>query len=246
MKTALITGGTRGIGLGISTKFAELGYHLVLLGRQPRPMVSCILNKLEQYGNNVIYIQGDLSQEDSRKDVLSAAQHLDVLINNAGVAPKKRTDLLHVQEDSYDFVMDTNAKGTFFLTQAAANKMIQQGGGTIINICSMSAYTSSVNRAEYCISKAAVSMMTALFADRLAEYGIPVYEIRPGIIKTHMTDEVADKYDKLIFEEHLLPIRRWGFPEDVAKAAALLAGGELPYSTGEVLNVDGGFHLRRL
>jgi 3-oxoacyl-[acyl-carrier protein] reductase len=174
-----------------------------------------------------------------------------VLVNNAGVAPRQRMDILDVTVESYERVMDTNLKGPFFLTQQIANKMIAllQAGiidaPKIINISSMSAYTSSPNRGEYCMSKAGMSMMTLLFADRLAEYGINVYEVRPGIIATDMTSVVKEKYDKLI-GEGLTPIKRWGQPEDVAKAVGAIAEGRLDFSPGQVINVDGGFHLRRL
>jgi NAD(P)-dependent dehydrogenase (short-subunit alcohol dehydrogenase family) len=177
---------------------------------------------------------------------------IDLLVNNAGVGPRQRVDMLQVSEASYDEVMEINLKGPFFLTQRVVNEMIrsiQQGeleNPKIVNISSISAYTSSPLRAEYCISKAGMSMMTALWADRLAEYGINVYEIRPGIIETDLTSKVKDKYDHLIFQEGITPIRRWGRPEDVGKAVLAIAEGLLPFSTGEVINVDGGFHLSRL
>ncbi len=176
---------------------------------------------------------------------------LDLLVNNAGMAPRQRRDLLETTEESYDEVMAVNLKGPFFLTQRVANLMIellQQGvieQPKIINIGSMSAYTASVNRGEYCLSKAGLGMMTALFADRLAEYGILVYEVRPGVIATDMTSVVKERYDRLI-GEGLTPVRRWGQPGDVAQAVLAIAQGYLPFSTGEVINVDGGFHLRRL
>jgi NAD(P)-dependent dehydrogenase (short-subunit alcohol dehydrogenase family) len=176
---------------------------------------------------------------------------LDLLVNNAGMAPRQRQDLLEASEASYDEVMTVNLKGPFFLTQRVARvmiEMLQAGQITcpkIINMGSLSTYTSSVNRAEYCLSKAGLGMMTMLFADRLAEYGINVYEVRPGVVETDMTSAVKDKYERLI-GEGLMPIRRWGQPDDVAQAVIALAEGYLPYSTGEVINVDGGFHLRRL
>jgi NAD(P)-dependent dehydrogenase (short-subunit alcohol dehydrogenase family) len=176
---------------------------------------------------------------------------LDLLVNNAGVAPRERRDLLEVTEQSYDDVMGVNLRGVFFLTQRVAKLMIQQlqdgkiETARIVNIGSISAYTSSINRGEYCIAKSGIGMLTALYADRLAEYGINVYEVRPGIIETDMTHGVQEKYDKLI-AEGLTPIRRWGTPEDVAKAVYALAEGYLGFSTGEIINVDGGFHIRRL
>jgi NAD(P)-dependent dehydrogenase (short-subunit alcohol dehydrogenase family) len=176
---------------------------------------------------------------------------IDLLVNNAGVAPKERLDLLNMTEESLDYVLDINLKGTLFLTQLVANQMIYtiKSGKTdnprIINISSISAYTASINRGEYCIAKAGVGMLTKLFADRLAEYGILVYEIRPGIIATDMTSTVKDKYDDLI-DNGLTPIKRWGMPEDVANAVSALCSNNFLFSTGEVINVDGGFHIRRL
>lgn len=203
----------------------------------------------------MIYVQGSLGEAQDRDrlvdKVLDEFGRIDVLVNNAGVAPKVRMDILETTIESFDFVVNTNLKGTFFLTQRVANEMIKKKqkddnyNPIIINISSMSAYTSSTSRGEYCISKAGISMVTKLFADRLAEYGINVYEIRPGIIATDMTSTVKDRYDALI-EEGLLPIKRWGYPEDIAKAVWALCSGLLPYSTGEVINVDGGFHIRRL
>jgi NAD(P)-dependent dehydrogenase (short-subunit alcohol dehydrogenase family) len=177
---------------------------------------------------------------------------IDLLVNNAGIGPRERMDMLIVNEKSYDEVMAVNLKGAFFLTQRVANEMISliEAGKIqnpkIVNIGSISAYTSSPNRAEYCISKAGMAMTTALWADRLAEYGINVYEIRPGIIETDLTSVVKDKYDQLILEDGITPIRRWGQPADIGKAVVAIAEGYLPYSTGEVINVDGGFHLSRL
>jgi NAD(P)-dependent dehydrogenase (short-subunit alcohol dehydrogenase family) len=204
--------------------------------------------------DNFCYVSGDLSSSDDRAKVVSSAiekfGQIDALVNVAGVAPLERRDLLEMTEESYDRVMDINTKGTLFLTQAVAREMIKnvaENGvrGHICNISSLSAYTSSVSRGEYCISKAGVSMITKLFADRLAEYGIPVNEVRPGIIATDMTAKVKGKYDALI-EGGLLPIARWGEPEDIAKAVFALCTGALPYVTGQSLDVDGGFHLRRL
>jgi len=195
------------------------------------------------------YIQGDLSKDSDRKSYVNLAIEkygkIDILVNVAGVAPKVRADILEMTEESYDFVMSINTKGTLFLTQLVANEMVKKGSGSIVNISSMSGYTSSVSRGEYCISKAGVTMITTLFADRLAEYGITVNEIRPGIIATGMTDKVKEKYDALI-EGGLLPIKRWGQPEDIANAVWALCSGALPYVTGQSIDVDGGFHIRRL
>ncbi|MBT4682344.1 MAG: 3-ketoacyl-ACP reductase, partial [Chloroflexi bacterium] len=183
---------------------------------------------------------------------LSEFGQIDLLVNNAGVGPRARVDMLEVGTESYDEVMGINLRGPFFLTQLVANHMIKLikdeviTNPKIINVSSISAYTSSPARAEYCISKAGIGMMTALWADRLAEYGINVYEIRPGIIKTDLTSGVKDKYDRLILEQGITPIRRWGLPEDIGKAVMAIASDLLPYSTGEVINVDGGFHLSRL
>ena len=199
-----------------------------------------------------LYVAGDISNTEDRQKFVNAALEtygrVDVLVNVAGVAPKVRADLLTMTEESYDYVMNINTRGTLFLTQLAANAMLKNEGdkkGAIVNISSMSAYTSSVNRGEYCISKAGVSMITKLFADRLAEYGIPVNEVRPGIIATDMTSTVQGKYDALI-EGGLLPIKRWGRPEDIAQAVWALCSGDLPYVTGQSIDVDGGFHIRRL
>ena len=255
-KVALITGGARGIGLGIARQLASEGYAVALTGRTAEEQVKEQIAEVKALGVPVIYIGGDVSTDENRKAVMqridSEFGRLDVLVNNAGVAPKVRMDILSTTEESFDFVMDINLKAAFFLTQLAANYMVEQvqrGTNTspvIINISSISAYTASTMRGEYCISKAGMGMVTMLFADRLAEYGINVYEIRPGIIATDMTAGVKEKYDRLILEEGLLPIKRWGLPEDIANAVSILCSGKLAYATGEVLNIDGGFHLRRL
>ena len=255
-KAALITGGANGIGLGIAVQLAGEGYAIALLGRSAEEQVRENIDKVKSFGTPVIYISGNIAAADSRKAVLqkidSEFGRLDVLVNNAGVAPKVRQDILAATEESFDYVLNINLKGTFFLTQSAANYMREEVSKNIgivpmiINISSISAYTSSTARGEYCISKAGIGMMTALFADRLAEYGINVYEIRPGIIATDMTAGVKEKYDRLILEEGILPIKRWGTPEDVANVVSVLCSGKLAYSTGEVINVDGGFHVRRL
>lgn len=233
MKTALVTGGTRGIGRGIAEKLRDDGWNVIVSCRTPReiPGIKCIV--------------ADSAIAEDRARLLEACGEIDLLVNNAGVAPKVRADLLDMSEESMTELMQINLYGPFFLTQQAAKGMIERGRGMIINISSMSAYTVSVNRGEYCISKAGISMMTQLYAARLAEYGIPVYEIRPGIIRTDMTNGVTEKYDKLI-EGGILPISRWGTPEDIADAVSVLAEGRLRYSTGEVINVDGGFHIQRL
>ena len=241
MKTAMITGVAGGIGGACVQLFLKNGFAVV--GMDVAEMTT-------GSRKNFTYYRGDLSSREDREAFLALTLEKygspDVLLNVAGVAPKIRRDILEMTEESYDFVTGINTKGTFFLTQAVAGEMIKAGrGGAIVNVSSMSAYTSSTSRGEYCISKAGVSMITTLFADRLAEYGIAVNEVRPGIIMTGMTGTVKDKYDKLI-GEGLLPVARWGQPEDVAAAMLALADGSLPYVTGQSVDVDGGFHIRRL
>ena len=251
-KTALITGAGRGIGRGIAMELAKYGYNIAFAGRTfPEDTIA----ELENLGAKTLFVCCDISICDDRAKLVNECINnfgrIDVLVNNAGVAPKIRADILETTEESMDFVLDINLKGTFFLTQLVAKKMIEQvenrdiTSPKIINIASISSYTSSVSRPEYCISKAGISMVTKLFADRLSEYGIMVYEIRPGIIMTGMTEKVKEKYDKLL-EEGMLPTKRWGLPDDVAKAVAALCGDSFLYSTGQVINVDGGFHIRRL
>ncbi len=233
-KIALVTGVSGGIGLAVAKRFLQEGYAVYGMSRRPAPLTH----------ENFTHISGDVSNPADREKLVCAPERIDVLVNVAGVAPKVRADILEMSEESYDYVMDINLKGTFFLTQLAANKM-KSGGGYICNISSLSAYTSSVNRGEYCISKAGLSMVTKLFADRLAQYNIMVNEVRPGIIATDMTAGVQEKYDTLI-EGGLLPIARWGRPEDIASAVWILCSGALPYVTGQSIDVDGGFHIRRL
>jgi len=255
-RTVLITGGANGIGLGIALQLVSEGYAVALMGRSAEDNVKENIDKVKSFGTPVMYLSGNVTSDESRREILqkidSEFGRLDILVNNAGVAPKVRKDILETTEESFDFVLDINLKGTFFLTQLAANYMVEEVkknigiAPKIINISSISAYTASTARGEYCISKAGIGMITALFADRLAEYGINVYEVRPGIIATDMTAGVKDKYDRFILEEGILPIKRWGTPEDVANAVSVLCAGKLAYSTGEVLNIDGGFHVRRL
>ena len=213
------------------------------MGRKEKPDLSAF------NGYDLTYVKGDISNPDDRARLIAAAQEkgdITALVNVAGVAPKIRRDILEMTEESYDFVMGINTKGTLFLTQAVANIMIENGkGGSIVNISSCSAYTSSTSRGEYCISKAALSMVTKLFADRLSQYKITVNEICPGIIATDMTAGVKEKYDKLI-NEGLVPLQRWGEPEDIAGAVRVLCDGTLGYMTGESLILDGGMHIRRL
>jgi 3-oxoacyl-[acyl-carrier protein] reductase len=259
-KIALITGGSRGIGRGIVLALAQAGWTVVFSYQSNAAAADEVLNAVQavlpQAVCPVIAVQADIARAADREKLVNAVLDgqggIDLLVNNAGMAPRQRADLLELSEASYDEVMATNLKGPFFLTQKIARVMVEQvrSGGVeqsprIINIGSISAYTSSPNRGEYCISKAGLGMLTTLFADRLAVDGILVYEVRPGIIATDMTAAVKEKYDHMI-GEGLLPVRRWGTVEDVARAVVALADGVLPYSTGEVINVDGGFHLRRL
>jgi NAD(P)-dependent dehydrogenase (short-subunit alcohol dehydrogenase family) len=256
VKTAIITGSSRGIGRAIALALAGIGWRVVVNYADNREAGEETARQVEALGGAAHLVQADVS---SRVDIerlvvstLERFERIDLLVNNAGIGPRQRVDMLQVGEESFDEVIATNLRGPFFLTQLVANEMIallKQGkvsAPKIINIGSLSAYASSPNRAEYCISKAGVSMMTILWADRLAEYGINVYEIRPGIIYTDITAPVRDKYDKLILEQGIMPIRRWGQPEDVGKAVVAIASDLLPYSTGEIINVDGGFHLHRL
>lgn len=239
-KIALVTGGSRGIGRGIADRLHAEGWQVAITSRSPAG---------ERAQRDFLCIQADNASAEDREravqTVLDRFGRIDLLVNNAGIAPRVRADLLEMSEESMRELLDVNLVGPFFLTQRVANQMIAQKSGMIVNITSMSAYVSSVNRGEYCVSKAGLSMMTSLFAVRLAEYGIPVYEIRPGIIRTDMTAKVSEKYDKLI-SEGITPIRRWGTPADIAQAVYMLSQGLLPFSTGEVINVDGGFHLQRL
>ncbi len=241
MKVALVTGVAGGIGFATAKKLLENG--IAVMGMDVLPEMK---EKLE---GEFTYFKGDLSSAKDREDYVNLALQkygkIDILVNVAGVAPRVRNDILEMTEESYDFVMNINTKGTLFLTQAVANVMKEQMSGSIVNISSMSAYTSSTSRGEYCISKAGVTMITTLFADRMAEYGVTVNEIRPGIIATGMTDKVKAKYDALI-DGGLLPIKRWGQPEDIADAVWALVSGALPYVTGQSIDVDGGFHIRRL
>ena len=249
MKHIIVSGCARGIGAATVRKFLDEGYCVTGMDIADEATVK------ETFASEYFTaFQGDLSKAEDRAALVQHAKEtfgaIHGLVNVAGIAPRVRADLLEMSEESYDTVMNVNTKGTLFLTQAVANEMIhnqEENGvrGAICNISSMSAYTSSVNRGEYCISKAGVSMITKLFADRLAEYGIAVNEVRPGIIATDMTAKVKDKYDTLI-DGGLLPIARWGKPEDIASAVFALMSGALPYVTGQSLDVDGGFHIRRL
>lgn len=246
-KIAIVTGVAGGIGAASAIALAKAGYTVVGMGRSDSPDLSAF------NGLDINYIKGDLSVKEDRDKLVSLAAsegEIRALINVAGVAPKIRRDILEMTEESYDFVMGINTKGTLFLTQAVANLMLKNdlssgARGYIVNVSSCSAYTSSPSRGEYCISKAGVSMITKLFADRLSSEGVLVNEICPGIIATGMTEAVKEKYDKLI-SEGLVPLGRWGTPEDVAKAVLALSDGSFGYTTGASLIVDGGMHIRSL
>jgi len=259
---AIVTGASRGIGKGIAKELASLGYDLVVnyfdFTTEGKPDESKALQaqkEIKNLGAACEILRGDISNPEDRNSLVALAKstfgRCDMLMNNAGVAPSKRMDLLESTEESFDRVLGINLKGPYFLTQQVANWMIEQKKAhperayRIVSTGSISSYTSSPARGEYCVSKAGISMMTKLYADRLAEYGIGVFEISPGIIMTDMTSVVKDKYDKLI-AEGLTPIQRWGLPEDIGKAVGAIAEGRLDFSTGQIINVDGGFHLRRL
>jgi 3-oxoacyl-[acyl-carrier protein] reductase len=252
---AFVTGGTRGIGLGCAEKLADAGFDLALNGMREADQVETVMDQLRTRGAEVIYCRGDIGNAADRSAMLDAIKahygRLNVLVNNAGVAPKVRKDILEADEESFDYVVGTNLKGAYFLTQATARWMIEQKEsnpgytGSIINVSSISATIASIRRGEYCVAKAGLSMATQLFAVRLGEYNIPVYEVRPGVTKTDMTAGITEKYDKLI-AEGLCITRRWGFPDDVGRAVAALAKGDFPYSTGQVIMVDGGLSIPRL
>jgi 3-oxoacyl-[acyl-carrier protein] reductase len=254
-RVALVTGGSRGIGLGISEALADSGFDLAINGVRDAGQVAETLTSLRKRGAKVEYVRGDVAVSADRQaivdDVRDEFGRLDVLVNNAGVAPAVRADILEASEESFDRVLGINLKGPYFLTQLAARWMIEEREadanfrGVIVNISSVSATEASINRGEYCISKAGLAMATQLWAHRLAEFGIAVYEVRPGVIHTDMSAAMADKYDRLI-ANGLTVENRWGEPEDVGRAVAMLARGELTYATGNVLKIDGGLTLRRL
>ncbi len=252
---ALITGGSRGIGLGIAKKLAGNGYNVAINGVRGADRVQDVLEQLTSTGADAIYCQGDISSASDRESIISKISsrfgRLNVLVNNAGVAPKERKDPLEATEESFERVMRINLKGPYFLTQAVARWMVEQKEsddsftGSIINVGSISATYVSPERGEYCMSKAGLAMHSKIWAVRLAEFQIPVFEVRPGIVKTDMTSVVEDKYDKLI-ADGLTVQRRWGFPEDVGKTVLTLVQGNFPYSTGQVVMVDGGLSIQRL
>jgi 3-oxoacyl-[acyl-carrier protein] reductase len=255
VKVALVTGGSRGIGLGIVTQLAQQGFNIAINGVRPESGVTDVLESIRALGVDVIYCQGNVALSADRAKILQEVKdhfgQLNILVNNAGIAPRERKDVLSTSEESFDEVLDTNLKSCYFMTQAAANWMIEQKvtqadfAASIINISSISATVASVNRGEYCVSKAGISMVTQLFAARLGEHDIPVYEVRPGVIATDMTAGVKEKYDNLI-AQGLCVQPRWGTPEDVGKVVGALAMGSFPYSTGQVFMVDGGLTMPRL
>jgi NAD(P)-dependent dehydrogenase (short-subunit alcohol dehydrogenase family) len=252
---ALVTGASRGIGRAIAVRLAEDGYAVAVNYHSNRAAAEEVVEEIAQAGGRAVAVRGDVGVHADRQrlidETLAGLGSIDVLVNNAGITSVGRKDLLEATEESFDQVFATNLKGPFFLAQLAARKMIEgmalgrQARGTIVNVSSISAYAVSTNRADYCMAKAAMQMMTWLLADRLAEHNILVYEVCPGVIASDMTAPVKEKYDRLI-AEGLSPIRRWGQPGDVAAAVAMLTSGQLGFSTGERINVDGGFHVRRL
>lgn len=253
-KVAMVTGGSRGIGLGIVKKLSADGFNIGIMATRELESYPELVTYLDDNQVEYVYVQGNLANREDRENFLSRVvekfQRVDLLVNNAGVAPLKRFDLLEMPEESMDRLYEINTKGTMFMTQIVAKQMIRQElekglRGTIINLSSVSAEVSSTNRGEYCVSKASISMLTTLYADRLAKESIMVYEIRPGIILSDMTNTVQEKYDKL-FEDGICLINRWGTPEDIGDAVSLLAEGRLRYTTGQVINVDGGLTIQRL
>jgi 3-oxoacyl-[acyl-carrier protein] reductase len=254
-RVALVTGGTRGIGLGCAEALARDAWDLAVCGTREKSEAEPALESLRQAGAAVRYLQADIGDDGAAERLLDGVRdafgRIDLLVNNAGVAPKARADILEATRESFDRLIRTNLRGPYFLTQAVARWMLERGktdasaAGCIVFITSISATVASVNRGDYCISKAGLSMASLLWATRLAQEGIPVYEVRPGIIRTDMTAGVAAKYDAL-FEQGLALQKRWGTPQDVGRAVAMLARGDLPYSTGQVVMVDGGLTVQRL
>ncbi|MGA2496620.1 MAG: 3-ketoacyl-ACP reductase [Tepidisphaeraceae bacterium] len=255
-KTALITGSSRGIGRAVAIELARNGHDCVVNYARNAAAAEEVKREIEAAGVRAVLVQGDVSVSADRRrlvdETLRAFGRLDLLVNNAGVAPDVRADILEAGEESFDRLININLKGPYFLTQLVAKAMLaqppdEQGSrGRIVTVTSISAYTASINRGDYCISKAGLAMMTQLYAARLAEHGINVYEIRPGVIETDMTGPVKARYDKLIFEGDLTPIKRWGQGSDIGKAVVAISLGLLPFSTGQIIDVDGGFHTRRL
>jgi 3-oxoacyl-[acyl-carrier protein] reductase len=253
-RVALVTGGSRGIGRGIGLALAAAGFDVVVNYARNVEAATEVGREIEALGRRAVPVRADISDRSDRAHLVDEAYaafgRVDLLVNNAGVAPDVRADLLDAGEESFDRVVGINLMGPYFLTQLVARRMLAQAATDsapkIVTISSISAYTASLNRGDYCVAKAGLAMMTQLFAARLAEHGINVYEVRPGIVATDMTGPVKARYDKLILEDGLTPIRRWGQPEDVGRAVVAIATDLLPFSTGQVIDVDGGFHLRTL
>jgi len=252
---AIVTGSSRGIGRAVVEKLASIGHAVIVNYNSNRDAADAVVRGIESHGGKAIAVKGNVGRSEDRQrliaETLAQFGRLDVLVNNAGITSPGRLDLLDASEENWDVVFDTNLKGPFFLAQFAAREMVDLVGeeniprGTIVNVSSISAYAVSSNRVDYCIAKAGMQMMTWLLADRLAEEKILVYEVCPGVIESDMTAPVKEKYDKLI-AEGLTPIHRWGKPEDVANVIGALLGDEFSFCTGERINVDGGFHIRRL
>ncbi|NLT53977.1 MAG: 3-ketoacyl-ACP reductase [Actinomycetales bacterium] len=257
-RVALVTGASRGIGRGIALALAGAGHDVVVNYANNRAAAEEVAGLVEAAGASAHPVRADISVAEDRARLVAETfrrfGRLDLLVNNAGAGPRQRLDLLDADEESFDRTLGINLKGPYFLTQLAARRMIAQVEAApagaprpkIVVISSISAYTASTNRGEYCLAKAGLSMLVTLYAARLAEHGINVYEIRPGIIATDMTGPVRERYDELILERGITPIRRWGQPEDVGRAVLAIAEELLPFSTGQVIDVDGGFHLRTL
>lgn len=257
-RVALVTGASRGIGRAIAIELGRIGYDVLVNYRSNATEAERTVAEVKAIASGEARVEtyaADVANDEDRQRLVTHTRELfgrlDLLVNNAGIAPAKRVDLLQTSTESFDRLLNVNLKGPFFLSQLVARWMIEQKQSVpdyapaIVNISSVSAYAASPERGEYCVTKAGMAMMTKLFAVRLAGEGINVYEIRPGVIETDMTAGVKEKYDKLI-ADGLTPIQRWGTPEDVGRAVAAIANGSFPFSTGEVINVDGGFHLRRL
>ncbi|MBT3360055.1 MAG: 3-ketoacyl-ACP reductase [Rhodospirillales bacterium] len=254
-KVALITGGRRGIGFGIAKSLAAENCDIVICDIVEENEVQPALKELADLGAQTLYVKADISVEEDRARMVDTIHErfgrLNVLVNNAGVGPISRDDILEATEESFERVMGINLRGPYFLTQRVANYMAEQKKaddgfeGSIVFITSVSSTVASISRGEYCMSKAGLTMAVKLFAVRMAEYGIPVYEIRPGVIATELTAVVKDKYDKM-FAEGLALQPRWGFPEDIGKAVAGLVRGDLAYSTGQVIMIDGGMQIQTL
>jgi 3-oxoacyl-[acyl-carrier protein] reductase len=255
---ALITGASRGIGRGIALELAQAAGHDLVINFAGNEAAAreCkqLCEKASGGKRRIEIVQGDISIAADRARMIDFAERefgrLDLLVNNAGVAPTVRADLLDAGEESFDRLININLKGPYFLTQAAAKLMagspkIDGAAQAVVNVTSISAYTVSTNRGDYCVAKAGLAMMTKLYAVRLAEYGIGVFEIQPGVIATDMTEGVKEKYDRM-FADGLAPICRWGVPADIGKAVVAVAMGLFPYSTGQVFNVDGGFHIHTI